>query len=126
MLARFINSLPTGLSNRLTKLYFLGKLLKSLSFVGPVIYDCSFILLVFFVALVRNQREAHSLQAHYHYKTMDVKILPALRDNYMYLLVDTATKEAAIVDPVEPATVLSAVHEHGVKLTTVLTTHHHW
>ena len=57
---------------------------------------------------------------------MDVKILPALHDNYMYLIVDKATKEAAIVDPVEPKTVLQAVQEHGVKLTTVLTTHHHW
>lgn len=57
---------------------------------------------------------------------MDVKILPALQDNYMYLIVDKATKEAAIVDPVEPNTVLKAVQENGVKLTTVLTTHHHW
>lgn len=57
---------------------------------------------------------------------MDVKILPALQDNYMYLIVDKATKEAAIVDPVEPKTVLQAVEDHGVKLTTVLTTHHHW
>ncbi|KOB66471.1 putative hydroxyacyl glutathione hydrolase [Operophtera brumata] len=67
MLARFVNSMPTGLSNWITKLYFQGKLLKS--YHSP--------------ALVRNRREAHSLQAHYHYKTMDVKILPALQDNYM-------------------------------------------
>ncbi|KAG6462206.1 hydroxyacylglutathione hydrolase, mitochondrial isoform X2 [Manduca sexta] len=57
---------------------------------------------------------------------MDVKILPALQDNYMYLIVDKATNEAAIVDPVEPKTVLEAVQKQGVKLTTVLTTHHHW
>lgn len=57
---------------------------------------------------------------------MEVKILPALQDNYMYLIIDKATKEAAIVDPVEPKTVLDAVKEQGVKLTTVLTTHHHW
>lgn len=57
---------------------------------------------------------------------MDVKILPALQDNYMYLIVDKATKEAAIVDPVDPQSVLQAVKDHGVKLTTVMTTHHHW
>ncbi|XP_028163683.1 hydroxyacylglutathione hydrolase, mitochondrial isoform X4 [Ostrinia furnacalis] len=57
---------------------------------------------------------------------MDVKILPALQDNYMYLIVDKATKEAAIVDPVDPGAVLKAVEEQGVNLTTVLTTHHHW
>lgn len=57
---------------------------------------------------------------------MRVRILPALQDNYMYLVVDEKTKEAAVVDPVEPDSVLSAVEEEGVKLTTVLTTHHHW
>ena len=57
---------------------------------------------------------------------MRVRILPALSDNYMYLLVDTNTNQAAIVDPVEPDTVLAAVAEEGVELTTVLTTHHHW
>ncbi|CAG9786024.1 unnamed protein product [Diatraea saccharalis] len=100
MLARFVNSLPFGLSQQITKLYF--------------------------QALVRNQREAHSLIEHHQYKKMDVKILPALQDNYMYLIVDKTTKEAAIVDPVEPKTVLKAVQEQGLKLTSVLTTHHHW
>ncbi|KAM9013329.1 hydroxyacylglutathione hydrolase, mitochondrial isoform 2-T2 [Ara ararauna] len=57
---------------------------------------------------------------------MKVELLPALTDNYMYLLIDEETKEAAIVDPVQPQKVLDAVKKHGVKLTTVLTTHHHW
>ena len=35
-------------------------------------------------------------------KDMRVHILPALRDNYMYLLVDETSNEAAAVDPVEP------------------------
>ena len=33
---------------------------------------------------------------------MRVELLPALSDNYMYLLIDEASREAAIVDPVEP------------------------
>ncbi|XP_062308203.1 hydroxyacylglutathione hydrolase, mitochondrial [Osmerus eperlanus] len=57
---------------------------------------------------------------------MKIELLPALTDNYMYLLIDEETKEAAIVDPVEPVKVLEAVKKHKVKLTTVLTTHHHW
>ena len=57
---------------------------------------------------------------------MRVRIIPALQDNYMYLLVDEESKKAAIVDPVEPNSVRSAVKEEGVELTTVLTTHHHW
>uniref|UniRef100_A0A914V6S9 hydroxyacylglutathione hydrolase n=1 Tax=Plectus sambesii TaxID=2011161 RepID=A0A914V6S9_9BILA len=59
-------------------------------------------------------------------RMLSVFPIPALQDNYMYLIVDSETREAAIVDPVEPATVLKSVAEHDVKLTTVLTTHHHW
>uniref|UniRef100_A0A2I3TV77 Hydroxyacylglutathione hydrolase n=1 Tax=Pan troglodytes TaxID=9598 RepID=A0A2I3TV77_PANTR len=58
--------------------------------------------------------------------TMRVEVLPALTDNYMYLVIDDETKEAAIVDPVQPQKVVDAARKHGVKLTTVLTTHHHW
>ncbi|XP_053749757.1 hydroxyacylglutathione hydrolase, mitochondrial isoform X9 [Panthera pardus] len=58
--------------------------------------------------------------------TLRVELLPALTDNYMYLIIDGETKEAAIVDPVQPQKVVETVRKHGVKLTTVLTTHHHW
>lgn len=57
---------------------------------------------------------------------MRVRILPALQDNYMYLLIDEETQKAAIVDPVNPQAVLDAVQEENVSLTSVLTTHHHW
>ncbi|XP_058142641.1 hydroxyacylglutathione hydrolase, mitochondrial [Dasypus novemcinctus] len=57
---------------------------------------------------------------------MKVELLPALTDNYMYLLIDEDSKEAAIVDPVQPQKVVETVKKQGVRLTTVLTTHHHW
>ncbi|XP_059011398.1 hydroxyacylglutathione hydrolase, mitochondrial isoform X4 [Mustela lutreola] len=57
---------------------------------------------------------------------MKVELLPALTDNYMYLIIDDETKEAAVVDPVQPQKVVETVKKLGVKLTTVLTTHHHW
>ena len=41
--------------------------------------------------------------------TMRVEVLPALTDNYMYLVIDDDTKEAAIVDPVQPQKVRMAV-----------------
>lgn len=127
MLARFVNSLPLGLSQQITKLYFRGKIIRSTALADYVL-NIPYLLFenISLTALVRNQREAHSQQEYHHFKNMDVKILPALQDNYMYLIVDTTTKEAAIVDPVEPKTVLKAVQEHGLNLTTVLTTHHHW
>jgi len=56
----------------------------------------------------------------------DVTIIGALEDNYMYLVTCPKTNEAAVVDPVDPAKVLKVVQDKGVKLTTVLTTHHHW
>ena len=56
--------------------------------------------------------------------------LPKIENNHdispSLQLVDEESKKAAIVDPVEPNSVRSAVKEEGVELTTVLTTHHHW
>ncbi|XP_045478223.1 hydroxyacylglutathione hydrolase, mitochondrial isoform X2 [Harmonia axyridis] len=57
---------------------------------------------------------------------MGVTVLPALSDNYMYLIVDENTRQAAVVDPVEPQKVLDAVARQNVNLTKILTTHHHW
>jgi hydroxyacylglutathione hydrolase len=57
---------------------------------------------------------------------ISVKILPALSDNYMFLIICNATKQAAIVDPVDPEQVLRAVDEANVELKSILTTHHHW
>ena len=57
---------------------------------------------------------------------MKVKILPALQDNYMYLLICEKSHEAAVIDPIEPDKVFNAVKEENLKLTHVLTTHHHW
>lgn len=41
-------------------------------------------------------------------------------------IIDETTQEAAIVDPVDPDTVVTAVKQNDVKLTKILTTHHHW
>merc|ERR1712086_69591 len=55
-----------------------------------------------------------------------VTTVRALSDNYMYLIVDPATKQAAVVDPVEPERVLAAAAQQGATVTTVLCTHSHW
>ena len=57
---------------------------------------------------------------------MDVVPVPQLSDNYAYLVIDPATREAAVVDCAEAAPVLAACAQHGVRLTTVLATHHHY
>jgi len=57
---------------------------------------------------------------------ISVKIVPVLSDNYMYLVIDNQTKDAAIVDPMDTTHVENAVKEHGVQLKYILTTHHHY
>lgn len=52
--------------------------------------------------------------------------VPALEDNFMYLVVDEATKFAAVVDPVDPAAILAAAAAAGATITCILTTHSHW
>nr|XP_022916686.1 hydroxyacylglutathione hydrolase, mitochondrial isoform X1 [Onthophagus taurus] len=88
----------------------------------------SVLLLQFSVNSLRYNglRGTHSKPSKFTLDKMRVCVLPALTDNYMYLIIDENTNQAAVVDPVEPETVLNAVKEEKVNLTKVLTTHHHW
>jgi len=103
LFSSFSKIVPLGLTQSATSLYFRVDALRKVGIRGY-----------------------HSEQKVVDQNTMKIRILPALSDNYMYLLMDQATKEAAIVDPVDPDSVIKAVEEEGVKLTTLLTTHHHW
>jgi hydroxyacylglutathione hydrolase len=57
---------------------------------------------------------------------VDVVPIPQLSDNYAYLVVDPASRQAGIVDCAEAPAVLDAVAERGVRLEAVLATHHHY
>jgi hydroxyacylglutathione hydrolase len=57
---------------------------------------------------------------------LNIHLVPCLNDNYAYLVHDTASNEVAVVDPSEAAPVLDALHKHGLKLTHILNTHHHF
>jgi hydroxyacylglutathione hydrolase len=57
---------------------------------------------------------------------VDVVPVPQLQDNYAYLVIDRAGGEAAVVDCAEAGPVLDEVRRQGVRLTTVLATHHHY
>ena len=50
----------------------------------------------------------HSRGSIFHLKNMNIHVLSALDDNYMYLLVDERTKQAAAIDPVEPEKVTNS------------------
>ncbi|HJK96856.1 MAG TPA: hydroxyacylglutathione hydrolase [Polyangiaceae bacterium LLY-WYZ-14_1] len=57
---------------------------------------------------------------------IEVRPVPALRDNYAYLVIDPARRSAAVVDPSEAAPVERALDEAGATLTAIWLTHHHW
>jgi len=42
--------------------------------------------------------------------------VPALDDNYMYLVICNETKEAAIVDPVKPDLIFAEAEKHGATI----------
>lgn len=57
---------------------------------------------------------------------MRIEIVPCLKDNYAYLLVEHATATATIVDPSEEPPVIEAIERLGVRLVAIACTHHHW
>ncbi|ACK73232.1 hydroxyacylglutathione hydrolase [Gloeothece citriformis PCC 7424] len=56
---------------------------------------------------------------------MKIFRLPALSDNYIFLLHDPQRNIAAVVDPAEPEPVLTCLKKLGAELVTIFNTHHH-
>jgi hydroxyacylglutathione hydrolase len=54
-----------------------------------------------------------------------VEQIPALSDNYIYLVHEPTQGAAAVIDPAEAAPVLRALKERGWRLDRILNTHHH-
>lgn len=57
---------------------------------------------------------------------MEIHAVEALTDNYMYLIIDPATREAAAIDPADADEMIAAAAKVDAKIKTVLTTHHHF
>lgn len=57
--------------------------------------------------------------------TIDIHQIPTRSDNYVYLLRESSSGKAAVVDPSDAAPVLDALDRFGWQLTHVLATHHH-
>lgn len=56
---------------------------------------------------------------------MECLVIPALTDNYIFLLHDPVRREAVVVDPGEARPVLRAAAMLGSSLSSILVTHHH-
>jgi len=52
--------------------------------------------------------------------------VPALRDNYIWTLINRDNQSAVCVDPGEAQPVLTALKENQLNLVAILVTHHHW
>ena len=56
---------------------------------------------------------------------MEIKRIPVLSDNYIFLLYDLEQKIAAVVDPAEAEPVLKVLQELDLNLIAIFNTHHH-
>lgn len=56
---------------------------------------------------------------------LTIDIVPALRDNYIYVLRDGRNRHAAVVDPSEAGPVFDFLKSHNLTLTHIFNTHHH-
>ena len=57
---------------------------------------------------------------------MKIEIIPCLKDNYSYLLIDEKEKIACVVDPSESKPIIEYLENHKINLKFILNTHHHY
>jgi hydroxyacylglutathione hydrolase len=57
---------------------------------------------------------------------LTVYLIPVLRDNYIFLLVDHQERKAVVIDPAQAQPVIEQVESLGVELTAIWNTHHCW
>ena len=57
---------------------------------------------------------------------MKVQIIPCLKDNYSYAIIDTKNKKTCIIDPSEPGPIINFLEKNNLKLNYILNTHHHY
>ncbi len=62
----------------------------------------------------------------YQHKHFSVYQLPALNDNYIYLIQDHNSDMTAVIDPADATPVVQTCEHLGTPLTHILNTHHHW
>ncbi|MDX8403521.1 MAG: hydroxyacylglutathione hydrolase [Mariprofundaceae bacterium] len=68
----------------------------------------------------------HTSQHKSQHQHFSVHQLPALNDNYIYLIEDHNSDVLAVVDPADAPVVQKACQAIGKPLTHILNTHHHW
>ena len=57
---------------------------------------------------------------------MRIEIIPCLKDNYSYLIIDDTNNSACVVDPSESLPIINFLKNKNIKLRYILNTHHHF
>jgi hydroxyacylglutathione hydrolase len=56
---------------------------------------------------------------------IEIVAIPALKDNYIWLIIDRVSLNAVAVDPGDAAPLINFIEENNINLSAVLITHHH-
>ncbi|KAM6421303.1 LOW QUALITY PROTEIN: putative hydrolase PNKD [Rhynochetos jubatus] len=98
--------------------------------VGYSLYARTRLGYLFYQRQVKKAREryphGHSAPQPCRFPGVKILPIPVLSNNYSYLVIDTGSGQAAVVDPSDPLAVQAAVEEEGVMLEAILCTHKHW
>uniref|UniRef100_A0A663DS29 PNKD metallo-beta-lactamase domain containing n=1 Tax=Aquila chrysaetos chrysaetos TaxID=223781 RepID=A0A663DS29_AQUCH len=85
---------------------------------------------LFYQRQVKKAREryphGHSAPQPCCFPGMKILPIPVLSNNYSYLVIDTGSGQAAVIDPSDPLAVQAAIEEEGVMLEAIFCTHKHW
>ena len=57
---------------------------------------------------------------------MKIKIIPCLKDNYSYLIIDQSKNNACVIDPSESEPIIKYLDKNKINLKFILNTHHHY
>ena len=57
---------------------------------------------------------------------MKIQIIPCLKDNYSYLIIDQSKNDACVVDPSESEPIIKYLEKNKINLKFILNTHHHY
>ncbi|XP_061782596.1 probable hydrolase PNKD [Nerophis lumbriciformis] len=103
---------------------------KPLFRIAYLLYTRTRLGYMFYKRQMRRARErypaGHSTALPKEFSGMKIIPISVLSDNYSYLIIDTTSSVAVVVDPADPQTVQAAIQEEGVRLEAILCTHKHW
>ncbi|KAM6070626.1 putative hydrolase PNKD [Chlamydotis macqueenii] len=98
--------------------------------VGYSLYARTRLGYLFYQRQVRKAREqyphGHSAPQSCCFPGVKILPIPVLSNNYSYLVIDTGSSRAAVVDPSDPLAVQAAIEEEEVMLDAIFCTHKHW